>query len=172
MHACTPTTWRTAGRDQKLPGGVHVQVRQPSCMHTQQLTSPPTLQLPLPLQGWTPLHSATSSGREKVVATLLELGVEVDAVNSGGQTPLHYAVSAWRGAGHHMHVVGCVCHTGACGLSCGMPRLAGACPSFQSPRQGAGSRAFCRSISFKASRRRAHAAEGVTSPPPCMTAAT
>lgn len=45
------------------------------------------------LQGWTPLHSAVSSGREKVVATLLELGVEVDAVNSGGQTPLHYAVS-------------------------------------------------------------------------------
>lgn len=46
------------------------------------------------LQGWTPLHSAVSSGREKVVATLLELGAEVDAANSGGQTPLHYAVSS------------------------------------------------------------------------------
>jgi ankyrin repeat protein len=51
------------------------------------------MQFWLLLQGWTPLHSAVSSGREKVVATLLELGVEVDAVNSGGQTPLHYAVS-------------------------------------------------------------------------------
>lgn len=38
------------------------------------------------------MHSAVSSGREKVVATLLELGVELDATNSGGQTPLHYAV--------------------------------------------------------------------------------
>lgn len=43
------------------------------------------------------MHSAVSSGREKVVATLLELGVEVDAVNSGGQTPLHYAVSQLLG---------------------------------------------------------------------------
>lgn len=45
------------------------------------------------LQGWTPLHSAVSSGREKVVATLIELGVDVDPITSGGQTPLHYAVS-------------------------------------------------------------------------------
>lgn len=44
-------------------------------------------------EGWTPLHSAVSSGREKVVAALLELGVNADTTNSGGQTPLHYAAS-------------------------------------------------------------------------------
>jgi ankyrin repeat protein len=62
----------------------------PACMHASH--APPTHTHNCK-QGWTPLHSAVSSGREKVVATLLELGVELDATNSGGQTPLHYAVS-------------------------------------------------------------------------------
>lgn len=53
------------------------------------------------------MHSAVSSGREKVVATLIELGVEVDAVNSGGQTPLHYAVSELAA---RLHAVA-VCHS-------------------------------------------------------------
>lgn len=33
-----------------------------------------------------------------MVNTLLGLGVDVDATNSGGQTPLHYAVSSSAGA--------------------------------------------------------------------------
>uniref|UniRef100_A0A383VDF3 Uncharacterized protein n=1 Tax=Tetradesmus obliquus TaxID=3088 RepID=A0A383VDF3_TETOB len=44
-------------------------------------------------EGWTPLHSAVSSGREKVVAALLTYGVCPDTSNSGGQTALHYAAS-------------------------------------------------------------------------------
>jgi hypothetical protein len=34
-----------------------------------------------------------SAGRERVVSRLLELGVELDAATSGGQTALHYAAS-------------------------------------------------------------------------------
>lgn len=45
------------------------------------------------LQGWTPLHSAVSAGREKIVAALLQFDATPDVTNSGGQTALHYAVS-------------------------------------------------------------------------------
>jgi hypothetical protein len=45
------------------------------------------------LKGWTPLHSAVSSGREKIVAALLQFDATPDVTNSGGQTALHYAVS-------------------------------------------------------------------------------
>ena len=45
------------------------------------------------LQGWTPLHSAVSAGHNDVVQDLISLGADVNAANSSGQTPLHYAVS-------------------------------------------------------------------------------
>lgn len=40
---------------------------------------------------YTPLHAAASSGQMTVVKFLLELGVEVDAVNVHGNTALHIA---------------------------------------------------------------------------------
>ena len=40
---------------------------------------------------YTPLHAASASGQISVVKLLLELGVEVDAVNAHGNTPLHIA---------------------------------------------------------------------------------
>lgn len=40
---------------------------------------------------YTPLHSAAASGQISVVSLLLDLGVEVDAVNMFGNTPLHIA---------------------------------------------------------------------------------
>lgn len=49
------------------------------------------------VQGWTPLHSAVSSGQEKTVAALLQFGASPDTTNSGGQTALHYAVGAAMG---------------------------------------------------------------------------
>ena len=42
-------------------------------------------------QMYTPLHAASASGQISVVNLLLELGVEVDAVNSVGNTSLHVA---------------------------------------------------------------------------------
>ena len=42
-------------------------------------------------QMYTPLHASCASGQENVVKLLLELGVEVDAVNMYGNTPLHVA---------------------------------------------------------------------------------
>ena len=43
------------------------------------------------MQMYTPLHAASASGQISVVKLLLELGVEVDAVNAHGNTPLHIA---------------------------------------------------------------------------------
>lgn len=43
-------------------------------------------------QGWTPLMSAVSAGREEAVNLLLENGADVNAKNSSGQRALHYAV--------------------------------------------------------------------------------
>ncbi len=40
---------------------------------------------------YTPLHAASASGQISVVKLLLELGVEVDAVNVYGNTSLHIA---------------------------------------------------------------------------------
>ena len=40
---------------------------------------------------FTPLHTAAASGQISVVRLLLELGVEVDAVNANGNSPLHIA---------------------------------------------------------------------------------
>ena len=45
------------------------------------------------LQGWTPLHSAVSAGHTDIVQALISGGADVNAANSSGQTPLHYAVS-------------------------------------------------------------------------------
>ena len=42
-------------------------------------------------QMYTPLHAAAASGQISVVKLLLELGVEVDAVNTFGNTALHVA---------------------------------------------------------------------------------
>ncbi|KAG0594602.1 hypothetical protein M758_UG092100 [Ceratodon purpureus] len=44
-------------------------------------------------EGWTPLHSAASGGRDAVVEVLLALGADVGAGNVGGRTALHYAAS-------------------------------------------------------------------------------
>jgi 26S proteasome non-ATPase regulatory subunit 10 len=44
-------------------------------------------------EGWTPLHSAASSGREAMVELLLDLGADVAAANKGGRVALHYAAS-------------------------------------------------------------------------------
>ena len=41
------------------------------------------------LQMYTPLHAACASGQVSVVKLLLELHVEVDAVNAFGNTALH-----------------------------------------------------------------------------------
>ncbi len=59
------------------------------------------------LQGWTPLMSAVSAGREEAVAALLAGGADVSAKNSSGQTALHYAVRACC----------CLMHTRSQGLS-------------------------------------------------------
>ena len=40
---------------------------------------------------YTPLHAAAASGQISVVKLLLELGVEMDAVNAYGNTSLHVA---------------------------------------------------------------------------------
>jgi serine/threonine-protein phosphatase 6 regulatory ankyrin repeat subunit B len=40
---------------------------------------------------YTPLHASSSSGQVSVAKLLLELGVEVDAVNCYGNTALHVA---------------------------------------------------------------------------------
>ena len=45
----------------------------------------------LPVQMYTPLHAASASGQISVVKLLLDLGVEVDAVNVHGNTSLHIA---------------------------------------------------------------------------------
>jgi Ankyrin repeats (3 copies) len=45
------------------------------------------------LQGWTPLHTAVSAGHDLVVERLIGVDADVNAVTSGGQTPLHYAAS-------------------------------------------------------------------------------
>lgn len=42
-------------------------------------------------QMYTPLHAASASGQVSVVNLLLDLGVEVDAVNGIGNTSLHVA---------------------------------------------------------------------------------
>ena len=42
---------------------------------------------------WSPLIIAVSAGRDKVVHLLVELGADVDTVNSNGQNSLHYACS-------------------------------------------------------------------------------
>lgn len=44
-------------------------------------------------EGWSPLHSAVSGGRDAVVEVLLALGADVGAANKGGRTALHYAAS-------------------------------------------------------------------------------
>ena len=43
-------------------------------------------------QGWTPLMSVVSAGREEAVDLLLGTEIDVNAKNSSGQTALHYAV--------------------------------------------------------------------------------
>ena len=45
------------------------------------------------MQEWTPLHSAVSAGHTEIVQLLIALKADVNAANSSGQTPLHYAVS-------------------------------------------------------------------------------
>ena len=44
------------------------------------------------VQEWTPLHSAVSAGHTEIVQILISLKADVNAANSSGQTPLHYAV--------------------------------------------------------------------------------
>jgi 26S proteasome non-ATPase regulatory subunit 10 len=44
-------------------------------------------------EGWTPLHSAVSTGSGDVVEVLLRSGADVQIANAGGRTALHYAAS-------------------------------------------------------------------------------
>jgi len=47
--------------------------------------------------GWTPLIIASSAGHSDIVTYLLQLErVNVDAINSTGQTAMHYAASKDR----------------------------------------------------------------------------
>ena len=41
--------------------------------------------------GWTPLHQAAFSGQLAMLNTLLEKGLDVNAVCKDGDTPVHYA---------------------------------------------------------------------------------
>ena len=45
---------------------------------------------------WTPLMIATSAGRDDIVKFLVGNGAQINAVNSTGQCPLHYAASKDR----------------------------------------------------------------------------
>ena len=53
----------------------------------------PNLPLPPSLQGWRPLHTATSAGHEPVVRLLISLGADVGTTTAQARTPLHYAAS-------------------------------------------------------------------------------
>lgn len=69
-----------------------------SCNHMSlQLTWPSLLDMSAGstvsvVQDWTPLHSAVSAGHTAIVQALISGGADVNAANSSGQTPLHYAV--------------------------------------------------------------------------------
>lgn len=45
------------------------------------------------LQGWTPLHTATSAGQEATARLLVSLGADVNAATQQQRTALHYACS-------------------------------------------------------------------------------
>ena len=51
-----------------------------------------------PLQGWTPLHTATSAGLEQIATLLVSLGADVNAATAQKRTPLHYAASKGQAA--------------------------------------------------------------------------
>lgn len=46
-----------------------------------------------PVQGWRPLHSATSAGHEPIARLLISLGADVNAATAQQRTALHYAAS-------------------------------------------------------------------------------
>lgn len=46
-----------------------------------------------PLQGWRPLHSASSAGHEPVARLLISLGADVNAATAQQRTACHYAAS-------------------------------------------------------------------------------
>lgn len=45
------------------------------------------------MQGWRPLHSATSAGHEPIARLLISLGADVNAATAQQRTALHYAAS-------------------------------------------------------------------------------
>jgi 26S proteasome non-ATPase regulatory subunit 10 len=59
-------------------------------------------------EGWTPLHSAVSGGRDAVVEVLIALGADVGAANNGGRTALHYAASK-----NHIEIANLLIRSGA-----------------------------------------------------------
>jgi ankyrin repeat protein len=87
-HACACA----APRGGRLCSGRRAQASAPAPQShtTTRFHLPPSL-----MQGWTPLHSASSAGHERVVAALLSLAADPDLATSNGTTALHYAV---RGA--------------------------------------------------------------------------
>jgi ankyrin repeat protein len=46
--------------------------------------------------GWTALHVASADGRAEMMELLIEMGANVEATDTEGHTPLHFAVSCNR----------------------------------------------------------------------------